>query len=281
MNARCTLHERFSTNPTDLRRWLFDAMLADLPAQARVLELGCGPGDLWLVNRERVPPNWSITLTDASPGMVRGAARRLGDDQPRYQFGVADAETLPFADGSFDAVLAHFMLYHVPDRPRAFAEIRRVLRPDGSLHAATNGRDHLRELRQLTVAAGLSRLDTTATGDAPAFSLENGADQLTRWFDPVTLHRRQDSLAVTAVVPLVAAILSSCEVQATLDQLSDAETEVRITQLSTTLRTAINQHGAVRIRKESGLFIARVRQTTPDAAPMSDQSTIPSRSCRR
>jgi ubiquinone/menaquinone biosynthesis C-methylase UbiE len=62
---------------------------------------------------------------------------------------VGDIQALPFADGEFDAVVANFMLYHVPDVQRGLAEVARVLRPGGRLVAATNGVRQLGELWDL------------------------------------------------------------------------------------------------------------------------------------
>ena len=140
--ARMALHERFSVNPKPLRQWLFDR-LRDVPADARVLEVGCGPGTLWVENRERIPPGWQLHLTDFSPGMAAEAEAALAQAGITAEVSVADACELPFADGSADLVLAHGMLYHVADRPRALAELRRVLADGGQLHAWTVGADHL------------------------------------------------------------------------------------------------------------------------------------------
>ena len=72
LDARVALHARFSTSPIDWQRWVFDQL--DLPAEARVLELGSGPGWLWRGNVERIPAGWTVTLSDFSPGMVETAA---------------------------------------------------------------------------------------------------------------------------------------------------------------------------------------------------------------
>ncbi len=66
--SRMSLHERFSTNPYGFQRWIFDRL--DLAPDARVLELGCGTGVLWLKNRDRLPEGWNITLSDLSSGML-------------------------------------------------------------------------------------------------------------------------------------------------------------------------------------------------------------------
>ncbi|HEV3001986.1 MAG TPA: class I SAM-dependent methyltransferase [Solirubrobacteraceae bacterium] len=94
------------------------------------LEVGAGTGyfslNLLLAGRVR-----RATCTDISPGMLevleRNAAR-LGLDVEAV---ACDAERLPFSDGSFDLVLGHAVLHHLPDLDRAFSEFRRVLRPGG------------------------------------------------------------------------------------------------------------------------------------------------------
>ena len=54
LRARLDLHRRFSTNPQPWHRWVFDQL--DLPDEADILEVGCGPGELWLQNLDRIPP---------------------------------------------------------------------------------------------------------------------------------------------------------------------------------------------------------------------------------
>ncbi len=142
LDTRRALHARFSTNPYGWLPWVFDHLQA-LPPTSAVLELGCGPGTLWQENAERIPPQWAVTLTDYSHGMVMEARRQVGSRAPAFHFAQADAQSLPFADAAFDAVIANHMLYHVPDRERAYREISRVLRPGGQFFAATNGRNAL------------------------------------------------------------------------------------------------------------------------------------------
>ena len=251
--ARITLHERFSTNPLGLHRWLFAQM--ELPSRARLLEVGCGLGSLWRNNLDRLPPEWSVVLTDTSSGMVREAAERLGDHQGQFAFAEADAQALPFADTSFDAVLAHFMLYHVPHRDRALREIVRVLRPDGVLYAATNGHRHMREGTLFAVQSGLLEAAGRAN-DATEFGLENGAAQLTPWFADVALRRYDDALIVTDAEPLLAYILSRWDVQATIARLGRDEAQRRVAVLRTQLDQELARHGQIHVSKDSGLFIA-------------------------
>lgn len=197
LNARIELHARFSTHPT-WGRWLFEH---EAPGpRARILEIGCGPATtLWGSNLERIDPSWQITLTDASVGMIDAARTVLG---ARAEYAVANAEELPFADGSFDVVLSNHMLYHVEDRPKAFAEIGRVLVPAGIFHAATNGDGHMHELGELTP---WWPPDTHTR----AFGLESGPAQLEPFFVDIRVERFEDDLAVTEVEPVLAYLRSS------------------------------------------------------------------------
>ena len=96
----------------------------------RSLEVGAGTG-YFSLNLLRAGIVRDATCTDISPGMVRALnanARRLGLTVTAAR---ADAEALPFDDGSFDLVLGHAVLHHLPDLERAFSEFHRVLKPDG------------------------------------------------------------------------------------------------------------------------------------------------------
>ena len=94
------------------------------------LEIGAGTG-YFSLHLLRAGVTQRATCTDISPGMVsvlKGNAARLGLDVDTT---VCDAEELPFADGSFDLVLGHAVLHHLPHLDRAFGEFLRVLRPGG------------------------------------------------------------------------------------------------------------------------------------------------------
>jgi len=130
LNARIRLHRRFSTNPRLWNLWVFDRLLESRPPDtAQVLELGCGPGNLWRENLDRLPPGWRITLADFSPGMLADARRDLPGRA--FQFEQLDAQALPHGVAQFNLVIANHMLYHVADRHSALAHIRRILKPDG------------------------------------------------------------------------------------------------------------------------------------------------------
>lgn len=234
LRARINLHQRFSTAKEDWHRWLFERVAP--PPGARILEVGCGPAEFWKRNLDRIDPTWQITLTDLSPGMIEAAREVLREGA---EYAVADAQELPFADESFDVVLASHMLYHVPDRPQAFAEIRRVLVPGGVLHAATNGAGHMRQLDELVGD------DWEFARVVDAFSLEGGRRQLEQFFCDVREERMESSLEVTELEPLVAYVASSSTFRGDLGQVRTAAEEV------------FAREGVFRVETHAGVLHAR------------------------
>ena len=118
----------------------------EFPEGARVLEVGCGPGPV-----SRALASWprvgEVVGIDPSPTFL-AKARELAADLQTLSFVEGDARTMPFESGSFDAVVFHTTLCHVPEPERALAEAFRVLRPEGSL-AAFDG-----DYATTTVSAG-------------------------------------------------------------------------------------------------------------------------------
>jgi ubiquinone/menaquinone biosynthesis C-methylase UbiE len=110
------------------------AQAAIMPG-ARVLEIGCGTGNLTILAK-RLQPGADVVGTDPDPKALARARRKAQSRGLTIQFAEAFAQRLPFPDGSFDVVLSAMMLHHIPRdvRLEALREARRVLRPAGSLH---------------------------------------------------------------------------------------------------------------------------------------------------
>jgi SAM-dependent methyltransferase len=203
LDARVNLHRLFGTNPYGWHLWIFDHFA--LTSRCQVLELGCGPAYLWQENLDRIPAGWEITLSDISSGMLEDARRKLCS-HPRFRFQVIDAQSIPFGEASFDAVIANHMLYHVPDRQKALREIHRILKPAGSFFASTVGEKHLVEVGVL-----IRKFDP---GFVPvgqmvnSFTLENGSAQLSDLFTDLKVFHYPNALEVTEVFPLVDYIFS-------------------------------------------------------------------------
>jgi SAM-dependent methyltransferase len=107
--------------------------------RGRVLEIGAGTG----LNFGRYPSGVEVIGVEPEPTMVRRAASRGREARVPVRVVRGVAEALPFAGGSFDAVVACYVLCSVTDQRLAIEEIRRVLRPDGELRIY----EHVRSAR--------------------------------------------------------------------------------------------------------------------------------------
>ena len=247
LNRRIALHADYSTNRYGWQRWVFDQL--SFGEDCRILELGCGPGLLWKGNRDRIAPGWDIVLSDLFPGMVEEAQRNLGDIGNTITFAVVDAQAIPFPDYHFDAVIANHMLFHVPDKPQAFSEIRRVLKIGGTLYATTNGSDHLQELYELRERFGLG-VGPTSHLSPESFTLENGFEQLVPWFSNISVDRYEDALCVTEVEPLIAYIRSGLG--------SSPEVDDKLSKMTQFIAECLSQNSSVFIRKSAGMFTCQL-----------------------
>ena len=115
---------------------LFEPYASDLVARVprrerlRVLELACGSGIVTRRLRETLPASATLVATDLNDAMVDYARRAVPGE---IEWRQADAQALPFDDGSFDVVVCQFGFMFLPDKPLGFREARRVLEPGGSL----------------------------------------------------------------------------------------------------------------------------------------------------
>jgi SAM-dependent methyltransferase len=115
---------------------IFEPYAADLVARLQdldigsILEVAAGTGAVTRVMATRLPASVSITATDLNQPMI-DHAQSVGTSRP-VQWQTGDVMDLPFAEASFDAVVCQFGAMFFPDRPAAFAEVARVLRPGGT-----------------------------------------------------------------------------------------------------------------------------------------------------
>jgi SAM-dependent methyltransferase len=189
-------------------------------------------------------------LDEARAGLVE-VGRSLRFEQ-------VDVQDLPFADDTFDAVIANHMLYHVPDRSQALAEIHRVLKGGGTLYAATNGKPDGPTLVDWHVKAGVKVNPSMPTGRGGGrFSLESCGPELEQVFSRVELHRYEDALHISEVEPLVDYVQSG-------GSKLDAD---ELHRFRIVVAAEIAERGFLHIVKAGGLFVAHnVEQKTIDSA---------------
>jgi ubiquinone/menaquinone biosynthesis C-methylase UbiE len=122
---------------------VYDALIAqaELADCRRVLEIGCGTGNL-IVRAKRAYPHLEAIGSDPDP-LALDRAQRKSNRLNGIRFDRGYAQRLPYADGEFDRVLSSMMLHHLDDdaKTAAAAEVFRVLRPGGRLHLVDIGGD--------------------------------------------------------------------------------------------------------------------------------------------
>jgi ubiquinone/menaquinone biosynthesis C-methylase UbiE len=119
----------------------YDALVAqaELSDGLRVIEIGCGTGNV-TVRAKQAAPGADVIGTDPDR-LALARAQRKARGLPRIRFERAYAQELPFGDGQFDRALSSMMLHHLDDdvKAGAAAELYRVLRPGGTLHIVDIG----------------------------------------------------------------------------------------------------------------------------------------------
>jgi SAM-dependent methyltransferase len=221
-----------------------------------VVDVGCGRGQYL----ERIAGERNARLTvglDLSPGMLVTTRRRAYDRAHEPALVNADAERLPLADACADVGLAMHMLYHVPDIPRAVAELRRVVRPGGTLLVAANAPGGLAELYRLrwdAIGAVAGRPVEPWTWFA-RFNLDNGAGMLRAAFDEVEVHRSERELRVPEPGPVVAFLDShSLPAEAIPTGLDWPEV---VAEMERRAADRIAAEGYFRVTVRMGVFVCR------------------------
>ena len=197
LKVRMALHQKYSVQKQPFAEWIMEHY--GIQPGMLVLELGCGNGSMWKQPDAFLPEDAELILTDFSEGMLE-AARGNVPKRPNISFAQVDIQHIPYPDGSFDLVIANMMLYHVPDLPRALAEVARVMKPGGRFICATVG-EH-------GVSHWLESVLGVTEGKKYPFSLQNGMDQLSAHFGRIDMDVREDGLRVTETADLAAYVLS-------------------------------------------------------------------------
>lgn len=223
----------YDTNAQTWYSWLEDR----LGVAGDVLEVGSGTGELW---RRIDSSRARLTLTDFSSAMCE-QLRKLA--LPHATVHQCDAMRLPFADASFDLVIANHMLYHLDDPEAALKDFARVLRPRGRLRVSLNGRSHIEEL--LALGAAVKRPSPIL--DAARITAETATDLLSKHFKKTTMERFPGEFDVPSPGPIMGYLASWSDEPMTTTQESDALAIVR---------EKISREGSFKIRKNMVLFSA-------------------------
>lgn len=204
ISARIRLHRDYSTNEEGWFPWLFKNL--HLKSGMKVLELGAGNGALWSQNLDKIPSGINVVLSDISKGILEDAKSAIGD-QNEFQYAVFDAQKIPFADNTFDLVIANHMLFYCKVIPQTLKEVRRVLKPKGTFVCSTYSKRHMHEITDL-VQSYNSNIVLSSTNLYDRFGLDNGQELLQQCFKNVNCHKYHDAIEISEAMPIISYILS-------------------------------------------------------------------------
>lgn len=238
LDIRIAIHKKYSTNQQPFGEWIHEKY--EISPGFHILELGCGTGDMWKGNLNTLPDNTQLILSDFSEGMLDAAKKNLAN-HPTVRYQKMDIQSIPYADASFDMVIANMMLYHVLDLHRGLSEVRRVLKPGGKFYCATYGEHGIMEfvndaLFDLNVSGSIGK----------QFTLQNGEEILSNHFSNIRKLTRDDGLCITSVDDFIEYVLS-------LNSLTGLES-VTASMLKTVF-SAKMKNGILYVPKEYGMFI--------------------------
>ncbi len=261
--VRYRTHERYTVPKLDFTRWVLDNVT--WRGDEWVLDLGAGPGTYFEAVQARIPKGRHFA-GDLSLGMMR----RERESPASQGSGLAniDAQDLPFADNCFDVVLANHILYHVPDLPAATSEIRRVLKPEGVLLAATNSINNMPEFnnlyrRALLLLTEFRYNETERPSPTDNFSLENASMLLSRHFYAVARYDMPSALVFQEAGPVLAYLDSMRDLHEpklpegiTWDAYMDVIRQQIISLLSHSRRLVVKKLAGVLVATDAGGFAA-------------------------
>lgn len=203
INIRIQLHEKYSVNPVSWFEWLFQQY--HLKDGMKILEIGCGNGQLWKVNHQNLP-DISLTLSDISLGMLEDAQNNLRN-MKHIDYQCFDCHHIPYDDESFDVIIANHILFYVQDFETVLKEVRRVLKDKGVFYCSTYGLNHMKEITDL-VKEYNPKITLSNMPLYEVFGLENGEEKLKKYFEHVKIIQHDDYLLVDDANDVVHYILS-------------------------------------------------------------------------
>lgn len=251
ISARIGLHTEYSVNRQCWFPWIYEQ--CGIRPGMQILELGCGNGELWAENMDRLPADIHITLSDISEGMLRDARRNLGQEDSRFSYEAFDCHSIPYPDQSFTLIIANHVLFYCEDIARVCREVCRALAPGGVFLCSTYGARHMKEVSGL-VSDFDSRIVLSAEKLYEHFGLENGRELLQPFFADVSCLKYEDAIELDCPEPLIAYILSchGNQNQVLLDRYKDFRSFVE----------KKTKHG-FHISKDAGIFLCSLQHTNP------------------
>jgi SAM-dependent methyltransferase len=253
LRVRKEIYDLYSVPKIDYPAWVLERV--DWRGNEYLLDVGSGPGTYYEILKQRWP-SVQYHGVDFSDEMLR--------EHPSPALAKAVADTLPFADNTFDVVMANHMLFLIDDQASAIKEFHRVLKPDGLLVAATNSLHTMPEIQALMRRA-LVLLGASSKGQIQpplmphhTFALENGTRLLAQKFFAVVRYDLPTQLVFPTLDPVMAYLESTRELREPY-----LPAEILWDDLMMVMREQIvallSHFGELAISKVSGVLVASDR----------------------
>lgn len=240
LDIRVELHRRYSKNRLGFNNWIFSNY--QITDDIKVLELGCGSGELWKSNLDSIDKIEQLIITDFSSDMVEKTKSVIGN-RDNVEYKIMDIQNISFDNETFDIVIANMLLHHVDDIDKALDEVNRVLKKRGIFYCATFGENGV-----VNYLASLFKNEINQDLENKTFTLQNGKNYLSRYFNNVEKLIYDDELQVTSIDDLVQYIQSLKGIS----EIGSLEEEIIRKRLESEF-----SNGKLIIPKEYGMFIAR------------------------
>lgn len=251
LRVRQEIHEQYTLPRVDYAGWVVDR--AAWLSPRRLLDVGAGSGLYHSPILDRYP-GVEYHALDLRYTMVRH------HPQPAALY-VGDAQVLPFADATFDVVMAHHMLFYVEDIDKAIVEFKRVMTPEGTIITATNSVQTMPEFQALFRRALLLLSNHVRPNShylVPphnSYTLENGVRRLARYFHTVIRH----DLPAVLVFPEIEPVITYLDSLRTFREGTlppDVTWEALMEAMYDQVNRVITLQGELIVSKLSGVLIA-------------------------
>jgi len=199
--TRIKIHNRYTSHKNSWYLWL-SKQINTLNSN-RLLEIGCGNGELWKSSRINIR-NREFFLTDINSDMLSETKNNLGGD---FNYMVMDCESITFKRNYFDTVIVNHVLYYLNDLNKGIAEIHRVLNHEGILYCSAYSMKDMHEIVDL-VRSFNSDIYLLENQAYEKFCLENGEKILSKFFSIIELREYKDQIRIDNSQALIDYIMS-------------------------------------------------------------------------